>query len=175
VIAMKLSELLVGVSASARAEASRCGLHVVQTDESTLCDRALAMITSAPKGAVRTIRGRKSRSLASFFDESAAALQFPYYFGENWNAFDEVVNDLSWLPAEAYVLLFSSADQLLHDAPGADFRILVETLSEVHAAYAKGPGLRFHAVFQCATPEAIADFSARLRASNVAFDEIDAG
>src|SRR5437899_6242680 len=149
---MKLTDLL--------AAPPPCGLHVVQTDESTLFDRAVAIITSNPKAAVRTIRGRKSQSLASFFDESAAALQFPYYFGENWNAFDEVMGELSWLPAEAYLLLFTSADLLLRDASDADFRILVETLSEVHAAYAKGPKLVFHAAFQCATPETIADVSA---------------
>jgi hypothetical protein len=29
--------------------------------------------------------------------EFAASFQFPYYFGENWPAFDECINDLSWL------------------------------------------------------------------------------
>lgn len=164
---MKLSDLPTALSA--------CALHVIQTDESTLYDRALAVITGAPKVAVRWIRGRKSRSLSSFFDESAAALQFPYYFGENWSAFDECINELSWLPAEAYVLLFSNADLLLCDAPGDNFRILVETLSEVHAAYAEDPKLPFHAAFQCATSEAFASVSARLSAAGVAFDVIDAG
>ena len=154
---------------------SPCALHVVQTNESTLFDRAVAMITRAPKAAVRIVRGRKSASVAAFFDESAAALQFPYYFGENWNAFDEVMNELSWMPAEAYVLFFSSADLLLRDAPATDFLLLVETLTDVHAAYAKGPKLRFDAVFQGATPEAIASISARLNAANAPFDVIDAG
>jgi hypothetical protein len=154
---------------------SACALHVVQTNESTLFDRASAMITQAPKTAVRIVRGRKSQSLDAFFDESAAALQFPYYFGENWNAFDEVINELSWMPAEGYVFFFSSADLLLCAATANDFRLLVETLCEVHDAYAKGPKLRFDAVFQGATPEAIATITARLRAANVSFDTIDAG
>lgn len=37
---------------------------------------------------VRTVRGRKMRSRQGLFDEFAAALQFPLYFGENADAFD---------------------------------------------------------------------------------------
>jgi hypothetical protein len=48
------------------------------------------------------------------FDEIGAALQFPYYFGENWDAMDECITDLEWLPADAgYVLVMTDADQVL--------------------------------------------------------------
>ena len=46
---------------------------------------------------VRTVRGRKIRTVGRLFDEMAAALQFPYYFGENWPAFDECLADIDWL------------------------------------------------------------------------------
>lgn len=46
---------------------------------------------------VRSIRGVKCRSVQSMLDEFSAALQFPYYFGDNWPAFDECMNDLDWL------------------------------------------------------------------------------
>jgi len=36
--------------------------------------------------AVRLVRGHKSRAVDGLFDEFAAALQFPYYFGANWAA-----------------------------------------------------------------------------------------
>jgi hypothetical protein len=39
--------------------------------------------------AVRFLRGRKMTTTASLLDEFSAALQFPYYFGGNWDAFDE--------------------------------------------------------------------------------------
>jgi hypothetical protein len=52
---------------------------------------------------VRTVRGRKMRRLPELNDEFAAAIQFPWYFGANWAAFDECVKDLAWLPAEAGV------------------------------------------------------------------------
>ena len=37
----------------------------------------------------------KQKRLAVFADK----LQFPGYFGWNWDAFEECLNDLSWLPA----------------------------------------------------------------------------
>jgi hypothetical protein len=74
------------------------------------------------KVVVRALRGRKMASALGTFDEIAAALQFPYYFGENWGAFEECINDLSWLPGGGYVLFvmdfatvlaIESPDQLL--------------------------------------------------------------
>jgi hypothetical protein len=38
---------------------------------------------------VRMTRGRKMRTVDGLFDEMAAALQFPCYFGANWDAFSE--------------------------------------------------------------------------------------
>lgn len=47
---------------------------------------------------IRAVRGRKMRTVHGLFDEMAAALQFPYYFEENWAAFDECLADMDWLP-----------------------------------------------------------------------------
>ena len=43
------------------------------------------------------IRGARCRSVSDFFKEYSAAFQFPAYFGENWNAWDECACDLDWL------------------------------------------------------------------------------
>jgi hypothetical protein len=66
---------------------------------------------------VRRIRGSRSRTTAGLFDEMAAALQFPAYFGGNWNALRDMLSDLRWLPAEAYLLVVEGADELLADEP----------------------------------------------------------
>ena len=55
---------------------------------------------------VKLLRGDKMRSWQALFDEISAALQFPYYFGENLNAFDECVADIEWLNARGYFLEF---------------------------------------------------------------------
>src|ERR1051326_1670912 len=62
---------------------------------------------------MRRIRGHKAKTTAALFDEMAAALQFPSYFGENWNALDECLNDLEWLPGDAYVLVFERSPEVL--------------------------------------------------------------
>ncbi|WP_232547885.1 barstar family protein [Propioniciclava soli] len=64
----------------------------------------------------RIVRGRKMRKRAGVFDEFASALQFPLYFGENGDAFDECIADLGTLPAGAgYVVLITEPDQVLAD------------------------------------------------------------
>ncbi len=60
------------------------------------------------------------RTLSGVFDEFAAALQFPPYFGENWGAFDECIEDLEWLPATGYLLLLIDATELLVDEENAE-------------------------------------------------------
>ena len=51
------------------------------------------------------IDGRPITDKASFLRVVGQALSFPSYQGHNWDAFEESLNDLSWLPAEKYVLL----------------------------------------------------------------------
>jgi hypothetical protein len=59
---------------------------------------------------VRVLRGRKMRTVQAMFDETAAALQFPYYFGENGAALTECLSDLSWLaPNRGFVLLLQDS------------------------------------------------------------------
>ena len=79
-------------------------LHVLLASESDACNALWALERSSEGRAVcRVVRGHKATTEPAFFDECAAAWQFPYYFGENWDAFEECLTDLEWLPAEAYV------------------------------------------------------------------------
>jgi RNAse (barnase) inhibitor barstar len=55
------------------------------------------------------------RTVNSLFDEIAASFQFPWYFGENWDALDECLNDLAWLPARSYLLGIMDASQVLSE------------------------------------------------------------
>lgn len=74
----------------------------------------------APAGyRVREVRGSRMRTVPALFDEFAAALQFPYYFRPNKDAFDECLFDLDDLLGDAtgYVVAVRDAGQLLADAP----------------------------------------------------------
>lgn len=55
--------------------------------------------------------GSQVHDKAGFLAGIAAALEFPAYFGHNWDAFEEMVNDLSWAPAPGYVLLYDHVGQ----------------------------------------------------------------
>ena len=113
--------------------------------------------------AVRVLRGHKMRDLNALFNEVAAALQFPYYFGENWPAFDECLSDLQWLPRHpGAVLLIMDAQEVLRDAP-IELRVLVRALSDATKTYAKPielgewwdrPAIPFHIVLQTTSEEA---------------------
>lgn len=157
-------------------------LHLIEADNDAFENLSLALSSAYPTGILRKIRGRKSQTVAAFFDESAAALQFPYYFGENWNAFDEVINDLAWLSGDAYLLLLFDAELLLSSANAADFRLLVEILAEAHdqwrdageSSLTGGGGVPFHVLLQGSTAEAMKTIAARLSSVGAAFDVLHA-
>jgi hypothetical protein len=98
---------------------------------------------------VRFVRGRKATTPSAFFDEAAAALQFPYYFGENWDACHDCLNDLEWLRASAVVICVTDAVRLLEAAPAETAR-----LAAVLAAAARNwhkAGKPFHVALHAAS------------------------
>lgn len=67
---------------------------------------------------VRHVRGRSMPTVAALFDEFAAALQFPYYFGRNKDAFDECFREIDDTVGAHAVVLVLDADLLLDGQPG---------------------------------------------------------
>jgi len=106
--------------------------------------------------AVRVVRGRKMRDAAGVFDEFAAALQFPTYFGENRDAFDECISEADEFSRDVgLVVLLTEPDQVLADESPASLKWLVSSLE--HAALEWGtpialgewwdrPAVPFHVV-----------------------------
>lgn len=56
---------------------------------------------------VRVPRGIRSKQ--KLFAIFARALRFPSYFGWNWDAFEECLLDLSWLPPELPIVVVHEA------------------------------------------------------------------
>jgi hypothetical protein len=115
---------------------------------------------------VRTVRGRKMRTVDGLFDEFAAALQFPYYFGQNWAAFDECFADMDWLPMNVgiVVLVLDPGDVLADDAE-EDLGVLVRLMTRAAETYSQPidsgewwdrPAVPFHVVLQSAPADAVA-------------------
>ena len=84
-------------------------------------------------------------SEAGLLAELARAFRFPDYFGGNWDAADECLRDLSWLPARGYVLRIPNAESLWRSLPVATGR-LVETWLFCAGEWARR-GVSFHLVF----------------------------
>lgn len=89
-------------------------MHVFIGDASQFCNATWKISGQLPKTyQVKILQGNRMRTEAGLFQEFAAALQFPYYFGSNWDALDECLSDLEWLPADGYLLFLSEAQRVL--------------------------------------------------------------
>jgi hypothetical protein len=111
--------------------------------------------------AIRVLRGAKMESMEGFYDELAAVLQFPLYFGRNWAAMDECLADLEWLPGDAYLLVFADASLVLKSAGDGDSEAFFNLLSRISGEWAEGSanGLErkptpFHVVLHVGVAEA---------------------
>ncbi len=100
---------------------------------------------------LRSVDGARCRTKDALLRELATALDFPAYFGNNWDALEESLNDLEWLPARGYVLVFRDAHHVLSTAP-EERPTLVGILGSAGAEWASLHGKPFHAVLM--VPEA---------------------
>ncbi|MGO4776197.1 barstar family protein, partial [Lysobacter sp. 2RAB21] len=66
----------------------------------------------------------------------ARALRFPEWFGGNWDALNDSVNDLSWWPAPGYLLLIEHAGTW-QSQYADEATILVEILNDAAQDWAK--------------------------------------
>lgn len=75
----------------------------------------------------------------------AAALKFPEWFGENWDALEDCLTDLSWLKARGYVLVLEHCAELGKHAP-RELEVAVEVFESV-AEYWQEQSRPFWALF----------------------------
>ena len=81
-----------------------------------------------PGFAVRQVDGRRCRTKAALLDEFARALEFAPHFGRNWDAFEDCLNDLSWLEADGYVIVVTSAHAVLAREEPDEYETFVSIL-----------------------------------------------
>ena len=58
------------------------------------------------------LHGSEITGKEELMDGLAVGFSLPGYFGRNWDAVDECLRDLSWLPARGYVLVVTAAEGL---------------------------------------------------------------
>jgi RNAse (barnase) inhibitor barstar len=152
-------------------------VSVLAATPSAVANYLIAWTPAHPGWDILRVRGTKSSDEATFFDELAAALQFPYYFGENWNAVWDCITDLNWLKGSSFLVVFDSAEHLLSESDRG-FQFLLTVLTDAHERWHRetvdfgdeGPQpIAFQSVLAC-DPGAVDALTHRMRAANALFD-----
>jgi hypothetical protein len=125
---------------------------------------------SAKRIKARVVRGRKAATKSALLDECAAALQFPLYFGENWDALSDCLGDLDCLHAEGFVLVIADAAHLLSQETAEDlkqfFHILEQSAANWRQERGKSKGRPYQVVLH-AVPGEEAALHSRCQAAGV--------
>ncbi len=116
---------------------------------------------------VVVLRGERMQDFTSFDQEIAAALQFPYYYGHNWDAFDECINDLKWFSAKIYIIGITNSQLVLSKESKEDQLIFGRILKETSESWSKPlaenkkkerSGIPFHVIMQCENKNQLNNF-----------------
>jgi hypothetical protein len=75
------------------------------------------------------IDAREIKSEPDLIEAFAKSMNFPSYFGKNWNAVLDFTRDLSWTKANGYVLVISNGDDLV-PLPNRVFASLIAIVEE---------------------------------------------
>jgi hypothetical protein len=110
------------------ADASQSGAYYVDLhDRTAIVDTATLL-----EFRLLPVDLRDCRDHLDALERIAAALQFPDWFGGNWDALADCLDDLSWLPAPGYVLLLDHADGWRGEDPEG-FAVLLDIANDVGA------------------------------------------
>lgn len=125
----------------------------------TAGQRTESLVRPPNEFALKVIHGAKCHTTAGLLTECARALDFPDYFGHNWDGLEECLTDLEWLPAKGYVLLITDAAHVLPNDE-TEYETFLEILRDAGEAWGSGQagmGTRratpFHALFAVSEQE----------------------
>ena len=79
---------------------------------------------SVPRVIFRETSIQAATEIRAVYREIASSLEFPDYFGENLDALYECLTDMSWLSAEAYVVVLTEAENAWSRMPLAMGRMV---------------------------------------------------
>ncbi len=99
-------------------------------------DEILDAVKGSGLSAARIAFAEKGKLLKNI----ARALDFPDWFGENWDALEDCLTDLSWREAPGYVVIFENPRR------SDDLGVLIDVLRAAAESWA-GRGKPFFALF----------------------------
>lgn len=110
--------------------ASDAGLYMISAAQADALLRAAR--AAGIHGARLDLSDRPGK--AGLLAGMADVLQFPDWFGHNWDAFADCLEDLQWLPADGYLLVLENAAGFRATWPH-DYRTCIEILEGVIDAW----------------------------------------
>lgn len=81
-----------------------------------------------------SLDGTELKSKAELFRRLSQAMKFPDYFGSNWDALEECLNDLEWLPAKGYIIQLKNADTFMKSCP-SDFEVFTQIVESASSSW----------------------------------------
>lgn len=97
-------------------------------------------VLAGPTGFVaRVADGRRCRTKQGLLTELARVIEYPAGALPNWDALEESLVDLDWLPAAGYIIGVSHAEVLLADSP-ADYDIFLSIIDDVGTEWSSSRG-----------------------------------
>lgn len=76
------------------------------------------------------INGEKIHDKQSLFEEFSKKLEFPDYFGFNWDAFADCMTDLSWVDSDKSLFIIYNNSQKFREKNTEEWRIFQDILLE---------------------------------------------
>ena len=95
---------------------------------------------STEKTLVAIIDGEHTDTLEKFYSSIASQLKFPGNFGNNFDAFDEMINDLDWLEEDRIYLIFKHYDIFLVEENDETREILLTILDDASSEWKRMDG-----------------------------------
>ncbi len=103
---------------------------------------------STEKTLVAIIDGEQTDTLEKFYASVSSQLKFPDNFGNNFDAFDEMINDLDWLEENRIYLIFRNYDEFLSEENDEAREILLTILDDASTEWKRmdgeGKSLKMH-------------------------------
>jgi RNAse (barnase) inhibitor barstar len=111
------------------------------------------------KYAIFSVDGTGLNSKEELLSRLSQAMKFPSYFGSNWDALEECLNDLEWLPAKGYVIQFKNADNFIKRYT-SDFEVFTQIIESVSSSW-KRKKADFILVVETNNPNSMSRFSSK--------------
>jgi RNAse (barnase) inhibitor barstar len=75
------------------------------------------------------LEGAGIQGKEQFLNRASAVFSFPDYFGNNWDAFEDCLTDMSWHETDGFLILYDHFEAFAEHAPD-QFKIALEILRD---------------------------------------------